>query len=545
MPRTRNLSNINVGLTANDGTGDLLRDAFIKTNNNLNELYSGGQYLAFNPDARLTPGFSWLADRDTGFYRPGSGQISVSLNGNESLKMAEDGTFQWFGRTIATQEYVAAQIANFTGGLSSGNVTIVVEGGGGGSSNVSVNVNGVPLVSSLPTSGNYVGRIVFYLGDIWIYSDYPGGNGVGLPADSSIARAAGSDERWVRFRGDTAVTIGPIRPPAAAEGTLFYETGNAALYVYLAGNWKTYSSVVGGDSLTGFEVLTALPSTASPDNFDGRTVVVGTSVFIFRSGSWINLNTYLGGTANAGISSGITLPATAGRAAGELFRKTGTNAGLYVFDNVTSSWLFLPQYVTSQGTARIQRLSSLPTNLSAYNAGDLVIVGSLTYILNAARTAWDFFTPGSSSGTITGVALTAGQVSNVELSSNAVITSKIASNVITSDKLTPEVITSRELAANIISASNLQANSVTAAKIQAAAISTREIAANSITSDKIVPGSITSEKLAAGAIAAQSITASNLSVISPNAGRITSGVFQSVDGRMLIDLNNKIMRIEI
>lgn len=542
MPRIRNLSNVIVGTNPNDGTGDLLRDAFVKVNQGLNEIYSGGQVLAFNPDTKLTPGFTWFNDRDTGFYRPASGRIVTTLNGIDSLVMSEDGTFTWLDKPIATQEYVAAQLASFTGGLSAGNITVAVSGSGSGG-NVTVTVNGFPVVTSLPTAANYEGRIVFYNGDIWIFSGYPTGNGAGLSADLGIGRTAGSDFRWVRFRGDTAVTIGLVRPSSAAEGTLFYETANASLNIYLSGLWRSYASVVGGDSLTGFEILTALPSTASSDNFEGRTVVVGTTVSIFRSGAWVNLNTYLGGTANAGISSGVTLPSTATAATGELFRKTGTNAGLYVFDG--GAWLTLAQYSSSLTTLGIKTLASLPANLSAYNAGDLIIVNNITYILNASKTSWDFFTPSSSGGTITGVTLSASSVTVTELAPNAVIASKISSNVITGEKLVPGTITTRELASNTVAGFNILSNTISSAKIQAAAVGEREIAANSVTSEKIVPGSITADKLAAGAITGQSLVAANLSSISQNVGRITSGVLQSTDGKMLIDLNNKILRIEL
>lgn len=542
MPRIRNLANVNVGTNPNDGTGDLVRDAFVKVNQGLNEIYSGGQVLAFNPDTKLTPGFTWFNDRDTGFYRPASGRIVTTLNGVDSLVMSEDGTFTWFNNPIATQQYVNAQLANFTGGLSSGNIIVEV-GGSGGGGNVTVTVNGVPVVSALPAVGNYEGRIVFFNGDIWIFSGYPAGNGAGLPADSGIARAAGSDFRWVRFRGDSAVSIGLVRPPSAAEGTLFYETANASLNVYLSGSWRSYASVVGGDSLTGFEVLTALPSTASPDNFEGRTVVVGTTVSIFRSGAWVNLNTYLGGTANAGISSGVTLPSTSSAATGELFRKTGTNAGLYVFDG--SNWLTLAQYSSSLTTLGIKTLATLPTNLSAYNAGDLIIVNNIAYILNASKTNWDFFTPGGASGTITGVVLSANAVTSIQLAPNAVIASKILPNVITGEKLTPGSITTRELASNTVAGFNILSNTISSAKLQTASVGEREIAANSVTSEKIAPGSITAAKLAPGALTGQSLLAANLSSISQNAGRITSGVLQSTDGKMLIDLNNKILRIEL
>lgn len=544
MPRIRNLSNVSVGTNPNDGTGDLIRDAFVKVNQGLNEIYSGGQVLAFNPDTKLTPGFTWFNDRDTGFYRPSSGRIVTTLNGVDSLVMSEDGTFTWLNQPIATQAFVASQLSNFTGGLSSGNISVSVVGGGGGAgSNVNVTVNGIPVVSILPLVGNYEGRIVFFNGDIWIFNRYPVGNGVGLPADPSIVRDAGSDFRWVRFRGDTAVTIGTVRPPVAPEGALFYETANADLFMYLSGNWRTYSSIVGADSLTGFEALASLPATNSASNFEGRTAVVGTTVSIFRSGAWINLNTYLGGAASAGISSGATLPSTATAAVGELFRKTGANAGLYVFDGV--NWLSFAQYSSSLSTMGIKTLQSLPSNLSAFNAGDLIIVNNIAYILNAAKTAWDFFTPGGAGGTITGVTLSENSVTSGILAPNSIIASKILSNVITGAKLVSGTITARELAQNAVTGFNILANTITSVNLQTSSVGEREIAANSITSAKITLGSITADKLAPGALTGQSLLAANLSSISQNAGRITSGVLQSVDGRMLIDLNNKILRIEL
>jgi hypothetical protein len=40
--------NINVGAAANDGTGDPLRTAYIKTNNNFTELYNNLTNTEFN-----------------------------------------------------------------------------------------------------------------------------------------------------------------------------------------------------------------------------------------------------------------------------------------------------------------------------------------------------------------------------------------------------------------------------------------------------------------------------------------------------------------
>lgn len=538
MPVQRNFSNVNVGAAANSGEGDLLRDAFTKVNENFNSLYTGGQFLAFGTDGRLTPGYAWANDKDTGMYRLGAGRIGFTLNGAEALNLNEDGTITWYSAPLATQNYVNAQLNNFTGGVSAANITVVV-----GTTSANVTVNGIPVVSSLPTLGNHEGRVVFYSGDVWIFTGYPTGNGGGLSANPSIARLAGSDYRWVRFRGDTALSIGTIKPETAPEGTLFYETGNAKPYLFLSGSWKTLASIVTSSAPAGLEVLVSLPAVGDVSNYAGRTVVVGNFAYIFIGGQWKLLSEYVSGaTSGGGISSGSSLPASAN--VGELFRVTGSgaSAGLYIYD---SAWKTIPQYTANTVIARIPTLAALPTDVTYYNAGDLIIVGSATYILNSTKTSWDFFTPNSGTGTITGVALNPGQVSNVELAANAVITAKIASNTIIGSKLVSNTLTTREFADNSVTAAKLAANSVTTNKIQDNSITGNKLAANTVDGAKIVAGTIGRSQLAPNIFTGVSVSANNLAEISTNLGTITSGVLRSTDNRFVIDLNNKSIRIEL
>ena len=456
----------------------------------------------------------------------------------ESLAINEDGTIKWFNQDLATQGYVTAEITNFTGGVSAANIVVTT-----GSGNTTVTINCVPVVSSLPTIGNQEGRIVFYTGDIWIYSRYPIGNGSGLAANPSISRLAGSDLRWDRFRGTTAFTIGTIRPVSSPEGTLFYETGNSAAYVYLSGTWKTLSSVIAGTSLTGIEVLVSLPAVGNPSNYSGRTVVVGSVAYIFISGAWQTLASYVSGAGGGGgIGSGTSLPSTLTANVGDLFRKTGTNAGLYIFD--TSTWRTISAYTGNTTIARVPTLSALPSDVSNYNAGDLIIVGGTSYILNTTKTSWDFYSPGVS-GTVTNIVLNAGQVGNVEIASNAIITSKIASNAITGSKLVSNTITTREVSDLSITSAKLGANSVITTKIQDNSITGSKLAANTIDGSKIVSGSIQRAQLAPNIFTGVSVSANNLSEISQNLGTITTGILRSTDGRMVIDLNSKFIRIEI
>jgi hypothetical protein len=527
MPTINNLPNVLVGTQPNDGTGDLLRDAFIKINNNFNAVYSNGQYLAvINNNDVNKPGFGWSDEKNTGFYKKNPGTIGVSLKGRDSLILDENGSITWFGSTLATQSFVNGRFATITGGAPLG-----------------ANIAGITQVLSLPTAGNFIGRVAFYNGDLWIYSNYPIGNGAGLNEDPSISRADGSDNRWVRFRGDTALPIGSVRPISAPEGTIFYQTTTNTIFVYVSGSWKTLSSIITSNSPAGVEVVTTLPTISDPSNYNGRTVLAGNRIYIFVNGSWRTIDSYIIAAAGSGgsISSGSSLPFSAN--VGELFRLTGTNEGLYIYD---STWKRIETYVRGVTTARISTLSNLPTDLQNYNSGDLVQVSNVFYMLNLTKTNWDIFSPGNvlSTGTIT-VALSPNSVQTFNIQNEAVSGSKIRSNTISGINIVLNAITDRELRTNSVIGSKIFPGSVTTAKIALGAVDTLRLSDNSVTSSKLTRGSVTNEKLAANAISGDKLQVSSLSSLTSEMGTLRSGKLESSDGRMLIDLDRKIFRMEI
>jgi len=542
MPANKNLSNVNVGTSPNSGDGDLLRDAFVKINQNLNSIYDNGQFLTYGSDNNFVPGYAWVNDKDTGMFRAGSGRISFTLNGVESLSLNENGTFRWFGADIATQSYVNTLLTTFTGGINAANITVTVNTGANVQANVTV--NGLPVVTSLPTLGNSQGRIVQYNGDVWIFSGYPAGNGVGLFADPTIARLAGSDFRWVRFRGDSAISIGSIRPAIVPEGTIFYETGNAIPYLFISGAWRTLASVINQSAPQGLEVLGVLPAAANPSNYTGRTVVVGSNSFIYISGAWNNLGSYITGTvgssSGSGISTGASLPAASGNV-GDLFRKTGANADLYIYSG--TAWQNISRYTSNNSVMRVPTLPALPADVTNYDAGSLIIVGTRTYILNTTKTSWDLYTPGNVN-TTTSITLNAGQVGNVQLAANAVIATKLAPNVVAGYHLVSNTISSREILIGSIDSTKIATNAIIGSKIQNGTITGDKIAANSIDGSKILLGTIGRSQLAANIFSAASVSANNLSEISTNVGIISTGTLRSIDGKMIIDLNSKYIRIE-
>lgn len=544
MAKLKFLSNVNVGLVANDGTGDLLRDAFVKINTGLNSLYNNGQITTYWPDTKLTPGFTWDDAKNTGIYRPTKGKIGFTINGNDTLILSDDGDITWFASKLATETYVENRLSTVTGIVSGGGAPGGPPGGPPGSPTT---IPGIPVVDLLPTAGNYEGRFALFNGDVWIFTCYPPGNGAGLPANPEIGREAGSDCRWTRFRGDGAVTVGNVRPDTGVEGQTFYEASTNTLYLFVNGQWKTYASVLTPDAPAGLEVLSSLPAVSDPNNFEGRTVVVGNSVSIFINGQWQSLSQYLTPAASGAVSSGNNLPATSGAAKGDLFRKTGTNAGLYIFDG--AAWKTIEQYTEASKTAGIRTLPSLPTNLSAYNVGDLIIVNNNLYILTenqlGAR-SWAFFNPSNASGgIITAVSVTAGSIGADEIASNSIRGYHIVGRTITANLIATNSITANEIAVGAITANNIGANAIIAGKIAAGAVGADQIAAGAITADKIGVGQITAGKLDAGAVTAENIQVSSLSTLTQNAGIITAGILRSGDNKMIIDLNNKFIKIEL
>jgi len=78
---------INVGAAPNDGTGDTVRAAFIKTNSNFTELYNG----SFLPDGTASaPGLSFAADVDTGIFRPAANSLAVVAGGVTRIFVASN-----------------------------------------------------------------------------------------------------------------------------------------------------------------------------------------------------------------------------------------------------------------------------------------------------------------------------------------------------------------------------------------------------------------------------------------------------------------------
>ena len=112
--------NIFVGFDANDGTGDTLRVAFTKTNNNFSTLYGNTNYLTADYALRLTDQNQIMYVTGTGIkiYVPDTGQVpfpdgtiiriisktsgNVTVTPNGSVSMYKSGNNVSASRNVTT-----------------------------------------------------------------------------------------------------------------------------------------------------------------------------------------------------------------------------------------------------------------------------------------------------------------------------------------------------------------------------------------------------------------------------------------------------------
>lgn len=351
MANKRNLANVNVGASANDGTGDLLRDAFIKINDNFANIFGEGQFLANVTDNRGAPGYSWEDDKNTGLYNPEDGVIIVSLNGTDSLQMRSNGLISWRNEPLVTQTQLNTAIDNSTGGAG-GNGLEIVENipqtdnfDGRFILNLQDNLlyvyqdgawvelkykiqSGIDFVNALPpTAESYEGRTVIYDNAVWIYRG---------SAWVSLKNVADIEEDYSKMEVITESTLPTVN---LFQGrTCWYQS---ELYIYVSGGWRKFSDYLniqgGGGSVELAGSIKLWAGANAPDGWaicDGRAVSrttyatlfsrVGTTYGVGDGSSTFNLPDFRGKTA-LGVSASYTLGATGGSADAVVVQHTHTS----------------------------------------------------------------------------------------------------------------------------------------------------------------------------------------------------------------------------
>ena len=117
---------INIGASPNDGTGDFVRDAFDKTNDNFTELYSAGGG-GTNPTSGFIPYNSGGSFVDTSI-EIGSIYNTPSYNFKDSIKVSANYfTDNFLNLDYSVNEY-SYGMASFTAGIPSASIGMAMTG---------------------------------------------------------------------------------------------------------------------------------------------------------------------------------------------------------------------------------------------------------------------------------------------------------------------------------------------------------------------------------------------------------------------------------
>jgi len=444
-----NTSNVNVGTAPNTNTGDTIRDAFVKVNENFYSLYRNGQFLANTKSTASIPAYSFETDKDTGFYNSSPGIVGLALNGQEYLLAKVTGEITWKGEELSTKNYVTNAISSI--------------GAAGG-------LLGIPIVSALPSAGLFEGRLVHYNLDneTYIYLD----------------------NNWIKYKenimpnGPTGIEIVNTFPTNNLwEGRTVNYTPDNSLYIYADSAWvkilKFYTNMANG--FTSVDVVTSLPSA---NLFDGRQVMYNDIVYIYKnsSTSWEVLSGNVGG---GGLEIVANVPTT-GNFEGRLIIQGNIFALANTLVYTSDGYKPLGNYITSN-----------------------VQIGANS-IYTAALQDYSVTTVKLANATVTELKMTDNSVNTNAIVNLSITSNKLQSNAVTSAKIANGAVVTENLANDAVTIAKIAAGAVTTAKIADSNVTTSKLVDYSVTELKLANNSVVSDRLSANAVTTQKISDGNV-----------------------------------
>jgi hypothetical protein len=329
----------------------------------------------------------------------------------------------------------------------------------------------IEIVSSLPTTGNYVGRMVY------------------LTTDNKLYRWDGT--KWTA-EVPTVDLVGQIVADQVADGAI-----NTAKFAM---------------GIAPVEIVNALPTTG---NYEGRTVYLTTDDKLYRYTG----TAWTAAVPAVDVTGQLTDAQIADIAAAKL---TGQITAPQIAPSAVTAEKLASQAVTvakfASGIAPVEIVSTLPTTGNFEGRTVYLTTDDKLYRHTGSPTGAAGFTAAVPAADVTGQ-LTNAQIADVAAAklTGQITTTQITDNAVTTAKVNAGAVTTAKLAAGAVTADTIATNAVTSAKITAGAVTANEIASGAVTADKVAANAITAGKIAAGAIsateiAAGAITASKLAV---------------------------------
>lgn len=353
---------------------------------------------------------------------------------------------------------------------------------------------GYEIFSTLPTTGNYEGRVVYLTTDGRLYRYNSGAWTAAVPASSVTGLLTASQIDTITAAQLTgtliASQIASITAPQIT-GTLT-DAQLAAIAAAKITGTLTASQIasIASTQITG-QLTSSQIASITAAQLTGQ--IVGTQIV---DGA-INTQRLAAGAVTASTIAANTI--TAAQIAAATITATQLAAG-----SVTAAQL-------AAGAVTAGSIAAGAVTTTALAAGSVTAANIVAGTITGDRIAANTITGDQiASRSIVATNLQAGAVTAFELAAGAVIAGKIAAGAVTATEIAAGTITAGQIAALTITAAQIAANTITAA----------QIAANTITGDRIQAGAITTALLAAGAVTAVNIAAGTITTTELQAGGI-------------------------
>jgi hypothetical protein len=237
---------IDVGTIANDGQGDSLRTAFIKTNDNFSELYSD----TFTIPTILNGNSNVFVNANSNITFAVAGISNVMVVSSAAVAIAGDLTVS--GNTNITGNVVGTSISN-------GNTSMAIPAIGG---NATVSVGNVANIAVWSTTGQFVSGQMSVTGNI---------NGANL-------NAAGMINAGTSIVGATLSSTGNVITVGIVGTGDFSTTGNVTagniVGTLVASSVSSSGNITGGNLITG-GLISAASTITSAANITGANLLTG------------------------------------------------------------------------------------------------------------------------------------------------------------------------------------------------------------------------------------------------------------------------------
>jgi hypothetical protein len=307
---------INVGTVANDGQGDSLRTAFIKTNDNFSELYG---------DVLTTP---TILNGNSNVFVNANSNVTFAVAGISNVMVVSSaavsiaGDLNVSGNTNLTGNVVGTSISN-------GNTSIQIPAIGG---NASVSVANVANIAVWSTAGQFVSGQMSVTGNI---------NGANL-------NAAGMINAGTSVVGATLSSTGNVITVGIAGTGAFSTTGNVTGgNITTGGTISATGNITSGNLITG-GLISAASTITSAANITGANLLTGglisatgniTAGNLNAAGLSLSsnvesaINSTSDITTTANISGGNVLGTVIGNLTGTTISMSGNISGGYFLGN--------------------------------------------------------------------------------------------------------------------------------------------------------------------------------------------------------------------